>query len=113
MKGTAEIFYRKATSWKGSQAPPIFVSLTTTSIDPSKRRIRTQNVEGIHFIHICRNGLYFVCTTKFNVSATFVLELLGRYWKFFENSKFLILIFLDFLAYSKTIAAFSTKNRFV
>ena len=37
----------------------------------------------------------------------------GQVLEIFENSKFLILIFLDFLAYSKTIAAFSTKNRFV
>ncbi|XP_065184237.1 uncharacterized protein LOC135814959 [Sycon ciliatum] len=60
VKGTAEIFYRKIKSWPGSLPPPIF------------------NVEGNHFIYIRRNGLYFVCTTKFNVAPTFVVELLTR-----------------------------------
>ena len=33
----------------------------------------------MHFLYIKRNGLYFVCLTKFNVAPAFVLELLSRY----------------------------------
>ncbi|XP_062516479.1 uncharacterized protein LOC134191864 [Corticium candelabrum] len=67
VKGTADIFYRKAKGWKGSQAPPIF------------------NVEGVHFIHIKRSGLYFVFTTKFNVSPAFVIETLNRLCNLFKD----------------------------
>jgi AP-4 complex subunit mu-1 len=67
VKGTADIFYRKVNGWKGSQAPPIF------------------NVEGIHFIHIRRSGMYFVFTTKFNVSPAFVLETLNRLCNLFKD----------------------------
>jgi AP-4 complex subunit mu-1 len=38
----------------------------------------TQSVEGIHFLYIRRSGLYFVATTKFNVSPLETLELLTR-----------------------------------
>jgi len=34
--------------------------------------------ENIHFLYIKRNGLYFVCATKFNVGPAEVLELLSR-----------------------------------
>ncbi|KAK3736641.1 hypothetical protein QZH41_017017, partial [Actinostola sp. cb2023] len=36
------------------------------------------NVEGTNFIFIKRNGLYFVCTSKFNVSPMYAVEILSR-----------------------------------
>ncbi|KAL9958583.1 hypothetical protein ACROYT_G035616 [Oculina patagonica] len=59
VKATPDIFYRKIKSDKES-LPPIF------------------NVDGINFIFIKRNGLYFVCTTKFNISPAFAVEVLAR-----------------------------------
>ncbi|XP_068752291.1 uncharacterized protein [Montipora capricornis] len=59
VKGTQEIFYRRIKSSKES-LPPIF------------------NVDGVNFIFIKRNGLYFVCTTKFNISPAFAVEVLTR-----------------------------------
>eukprot|EP00056_Hartaetosiga_gracilis_P022948 m.34145 g.34145 ORF g.34145 m.34145 type:complete len:440 (-) comp9907_c0_seq1:104-1423(-) len=60
VRGTAEIFFRKVKSYENGKAPPVFA------------------VEDLHFLHIKRNKLYFVCTTKFNVSPAMVLELLHR-----------------------------------
>ena len=60
VRGTAEIFYRRIKNYKMMVAPPIF------------------NVEGTHFLHIVKSGLYFVCTTTSNVPPVFVLELLVR-----------------------------------
>eukprot|EP01147_Barroeca_monosierra_P009438 gene9438-1680_t len=59
VRGTPEIFFRKLKTFP-SDPPPIF------------------SIEDIHFLHIKRNGLYFVCTTKFNVSPAATLELLQR-----------------------------------
>jgi len=59
VKRTQDIFYRKVKSAKES-LPPIF------------------NVDGVNFIFIKRNGLYFVCTTKFNISPAFAVEVLTR-----------------------------------
>lgn len=58
-KGTAEIFFRKVKFWKGDP-PPVFA------------------VDDVSFLFIKKSGLYFVATTKFNVSPSFVLELLDR-----------------------------------
>eukprot|EP00039_Didymoeca_costata_P001126 m.49951 g.49951 ORF g.49951 m.49951 type:complete len:448 (+) comp10641_c0_seq1:128-1471(+) len=58
-RGTSDIFFRKLRSY-GGDPPPIF------------------SIETVHFIHIKRNGLYFVCTTKFNIAPTMALELLTR-----------------------------------
>jgi hypothetical protein len=41
-------------------------------------------VDGINYLFIKKNGLYFVVTTKFNVSPSFVLELLDRLAKVFK-----------------------------
>ena len=35
--------------------------------------------DGLHFLYIRRNALYFVAATKFNVPPAFGLELLSRY----------------------------------
>ncbi|CAG9310868.1 unnamed protein product [Blepharisma stoltei] len=59
VRGTNEIFFRKAKFWKGDP-PPAF------------------NIEGINFLHIKRNGLYLVVTTLHNVSPSYVFDLLYR-----------------------------------
>eukprot|EP01138_Halocafeteria_seosinensis_P010564 gb/GECG01010786.1/.p1 GENE.gb/GECG01010786.1/~~gb/GECG01010786.1/.p1 ORF type:complete len:461 (+),score=48.25 gb/GECG01010786.1/:1-1383(+) len=64
--GSAETFFRKVKFWKGD-APPIF------------------NVEGINFLHVKKTSLYFVGTTKFNVSPSLAIELLDRLAKVFKD----------------------------
>jgi AP-4 complex subunit mu-1 len=59
-----EIFFKLVRSWKDSKGtyPPPFID----------------GGEGLHFLYIRRNGLYFVGATKFNVPPAFGLELLSR-----------------------------------
>jgi len=54
-----EVFYRKAKFWKGD-VPPIFLN------------------DGLSFINMKRNGLWFVCVTKNNISPAFAVQLLDR-----------------------------------
>jgi AP-4 complex subunit mu-1 len=63
-KGMVEIFFKLVRSWKDSKGtyPPPFID----------------GGEGLHFLYIRRNGLYFVGATKFNVPPAFGLELLSR-----------------------------------
>lgn len=65
-KGSAETFFRKVKFWKGD-APPIF------------------NVDGVNYLFVKKSGLFIVCTTKFNVSPSFTLELLDRFAKVFKD----------------------------
>lgn len=44
-----------------------------------------QNLDGINFIHVRKGSLWFVVTTKFNVSASMVLELLERLSTFIKD----------------------------
>jgi len=68
VKGTAEIFFRKVTLWKTSRdTPPIF------------------NQDGISYIFLKKNGLYFCCTTNQNISPTYVVELLNKMAKVFKD----------------------------
>lgn len=62
VKGTAEIFYRKIKFWPGD-APPIFP------------------LDGITYMFLKRNGLYFVATSQHNVSPSYCLELLQQVGK--------------------------------
>jgi len=66
VKGTAEIFFRKVKFWHGD-APPIF------------------NLDGVSYIFIKKNGLYFVATTSHNVSPSSVVELLSKAAKVFKD----------------------------
>eukprot|EP00747_Dinoflagellata_sp_TGD_P071407 gnl/TRDRNA2_/TRDRNA2_157018_c0_seq1.p1 gnl/TRDRNA2_/TRDRNA2_157018_c0~~gnl/TRDRNA2_/TRDRNA2_157018_c0_seq1.p1 ORF type:complete len:442 (+),score=90.81 gnl/TRDRNA2_/TRDRNA2_157018_c0_seq1:80-1405(+) len=66
VKGTAEIFFRKVKFWHGD-APPIF------------------NMDGVSYIFIKKNGLYFVATTGQNVSPAAVVELLSKMAKVFKD----------------------------
>ncbi|KAF3320790.1 AP-4 complex subunit mu [Carex littledalei] len=62
-KGSAEIFFRKVKFWKedeAEEAPPVF------------------NVDGVNYIHVKVAGLFFVATSRVNVSPSLVLELLQR-----------------------------------
>nr|XP_018674449.1 PREDICTED: AP-4 complex subunit mu-like isoform X1 [Musa acuminata subsp. malaccensis] len=66
-KGSAEIFFRKVKFWKEDEeeeAPPVFVGIC--------------NVDGVNYIHVKIAGLFFVTTTRVNVSPSLVLELLQR-----------------------------------
>eukprot|EP00397_Hematodinium_sp_SG-2012_P016487 GEMP01016824.1.p1 GENE.GEMP01016824.1~~GEMP01016824.1.p1 ORF type:complete len:452 (+),score=53.42 GEMP01016824.1:348-1703(+) len=68
VKGTAEIFFRRVTLWKTSRdTPPIF------------------NQDGISYIFLKKNGLYFCCTTSQNISPTYVVELLNKMAKVFKD----------------------------
>jgi len=66
VKGTAEIFFRKVKFWHGD-APPIF------------------NSDGVSYIFVKKNGLYFVATTGQNVSPCAVVELLSKMAKVFKD----------------------------
>ena len=48
--------------------------------------IESQNVDGVNFLSVKKNGLYYVGTTKFNVSPSLVIELLGRLTRVFKVS---------------------------
>lgn len=68
VKGTAEIFFRKVTLWKQSRdTPPIF------------------HLDGISYIFLKKNGLYFCSTTNENVSPSLVVELLNKMAKVFKD----------------------------
>lgn len=45
----------------------------------------TQCVDGINYLFVKKGGIYFVSTTKFNVSPSFVLELLERAARVFKD----------------------------
>ena len=68
-KGVSEIFFRAVKFWKGGKGdpPPVF------------------NVDGVNFLYTKKNGIYFMVTTKFNVSPSFVLELLDRVARVFKD----------------------------
>jgi AP-4 complex subunit mu-1 len=57
VKGTNEIFFRKAKLFKGDLPPAI-------------------NLEGINFLHLKKGGLYLLATTIKNVSPSYVFDLL-------------------------------------
>ena len=66
-KGTAEIFFRKATLWRqGEDTPPIFHSA------------------GVNYLFVKKNGLFFVCTSQTNSNATLIIELLNKIAKVFK-----------------------------
>jgi len=68
-KTTAEIFFRNVKFWNGKQqdAPPIFA------------------LDGINYMYVKKNGLYLVCTNKFNISPAYAIELLTRLTKLFKD----------------------------
>jgi hypothetical protein len=99
-RGTAEIFFRKVKFWKGDP-PPVFVSglghlssvprrgrralRSPSSLLPAPGPRPPQNIDGINYLFIKKGSIYFVATTKFNVSPSFTLELLDRVAKVFKD----------------------------
>ena len=60
-RNTAEAFFRAVKFWpEGGDAPPVF------------------ELEGVQYLWIREKGLHFVGTTRYNVSPSYVLELLSR-----------------------------------
>jgi AP-4 complex subunit mu-1 len=68
-KSTNETFFRNVKFWNGKQqdAPPIF------------------HLDGINYMYIKKNGLYFVFTNKVNISPSYIIELLTRITKVFKD----------------------------
>jgi len=68
-RSTAEIFFRNVKFWDGRQqdAPPVF------------------HLNGINYMYIKKNGLYYVFTNKVNISPVTVIELLDRVTKVFKD----------------------------
>ena len=46
--------------------------------------MRWQLVDGVTFLYVKRSGLFFLLTTKFNVSPSLSIELLDRCTKVFK-----------------------------
>ncbi|EQC42179.1 hypothetical protein SDRG_01018 [Saprolegnia diclina VS20] len=64
---SSEIFFRKVKFWDKGDAPPAF------------------HVDGVNYLYVKKNGLYFVATTRFNVSPAYILELLTRLCRVFKD----------------------------
>lgn len=52
---------------------------------PHTSSSRAQLVDGITYLFVKKNGLFFVLTTKFNVSPSFSVELLERMTRVFKD----------------------------
>eukprot|EP01071_Lankesteria_metandrocarpae_P015063 Lankesteria_metandrocarpae@DN9287_c0_g1_i1.p1 len=65
-KGTAEIFFRHVKFCNGDP-PPVL------------------NIDGVNFAFVKRNGLYFVATTNYNISAGLIIEFLHRFTKVLKD----------------------------
>lgn len=59
-KGSSEDFYHAVKFWKGGDPPPVF------------------QLEDVTFAFVKRSNLYFVASTKFNVSPATTIEVLQR-----------------------------------
>jgi len=68
-KSTTDTFFRNVKFWNGKQqdAPPVFY------------------LDGVTYLYLKNNGLYFVATTKSNVSPSLMMELLLRLTKVFKD----------------------------
>lgn len=64
---STETFFRKVKFWEKGDAPPTFC------------------VDGINFLYVKKNGLFFVATTRTNVSPSYILELLTRLCRVFKD----------------------------
>ncbi|CRG96243.1 AP-4 complex subunit mu, putative [Plasmodium gallinaceum] len=65
-KSSAEVFFRNVKLYKGD-APPLFY------------------LNGINFTYLKNNSLYFVLTSLFNISPSYLIELLNRLLKIFKD----------------------------
>ncbi|ETW05487.1 hypothetical protein H310_03250 [Aphanomyces invadans] len=64
---SAETFFRKVKFWDKGDAPPTF------------------NIDGVSYLYVKKNGLYFVATTRYNLSPAYILELLSRLCRVFKD----------------------------
>lgn len=78
VKGTAEIFFRKVRFWGGEHRAGQH-SISSTTAPP------IFNIDGINYVYIKRNGLYFVATTNYNISPSFMVDFLQRIIKVFKD----------------------------
>ena len=53
--------------WEGGDAPPVF------------------SIDGTNYLYIRKSGLLFVCTTRYNVSPSMIIELLNRISKVIKD----------------------------
>lgn len=74
---TSEIFFRKVKFWQGDP-PPTFVSFFIMI------KVK-QNVDGINYFYTKKFGIFFVATTKHNVSPSYVFDILYRMMKVFRD----------------------------
>ncbi|CAK4678837.1 unnamed protein product [Aphanomyces euteiches] len=64
---SAETFFRKVKFWEKGDAPPAF------------------HVDGVSYMYVKKNGLYFVATARYNLSPAYILELLTRLCHVFKD----------------------------
>ena len=62
-----EEFFRKVKFFNKGDCPPVF------------------QLDGVTYLFVRKNGLLFVCTTRFNVSPSTVIEMLNRMTKVFKD----------------------------
>lgn len=62
-----DTFFRKVKFWEKGEAPPVF------------------KYDGVTYIYIRKTSLLIVCTTRFNVSPSNIIELLNRIAKVFKD----------------------------
>lgn len=62
-----KLFFRKVKFWEKGDAPPAF------------------HVDGVNYLFVKKNALYFVATTRSNVSPSYILELLTRLCRVFKD----------------------------
>ncbi len=82
-------------------------------------------MDGINYLYLKKNGLYFVFTNKVNVSPTFVIELLTRITKVFKDycgvlseesirTNFVLLYeLLDEIMVTRILSIFPTPLRYI
>ncbi|CAK4074110.1 unnamed protein product [Aphanomyces euteiches] len=64
---SSETFFRKVKFWDKGEAPPSF------------------HVDGVNYLYVKKNALYFVATTRYNISPSYILELLTRLCRVFKD----------------------------
>lgn len=64
---TCEVFYRKVSLFHEGDPPPSF------------------NIEGLNYFFTKKFGIYFVATTKHNVSPSYVMDIIYRMMKVFRD----------------------------
>ena len=89
---TAEIFFRAAKFGLGEAKRDAHANAAAPGASPAPPHAASPEdtppvfvLDGISYISIKNSGLYFLCTTRYNVSANLILELLVRLTKSFRD----------------------------